>query len=47
MKTITIANVTSKNDSHAQAIVRTLQGKSYLNLQVKFAPAGGSCDVLV
>lgn len=47
MKTITIDNVISQDGSRAKAIVAALQNQSYLDLQVHFAPAMGSFDVLV
>lgn len=45
MPTITIHNVTSPK--YAEPLVRALQGKTYMNLEVGLAPVGGSLDVLV
>jgi len=47
VKTIKIDNVTSESGPRAQSIIRALQGQTSMDLQVKFAPIGGSCDVLV
>jgi len=47
VKTIKIDNVTSESGPRAQSIIRALQGQTYMDLQVKFAPTGGSFDVLV
>lgn len=46
-KTISIDNLPSETCERAEAVKRALQGKTYLNLQVRFAPAGGSFEVLV
>ena len=45
MTTITVANV-SKPEA-AQKFVDAINGKTYMNFQVKFAPIGGSFNVLV
>lgn len=47
MTSIKIDNVIYEDCPKAQAIVRALQGKTYMNLQVQFCPVGGSCDVMV
>ena len=43
--TITINNVIHR--SSAQPTIDVLDGKSYMNLEVGLAPAGGSLDVIV
>jgi hypothetical protein len=45
MVSISVGNVTRKEQ--AQKFVDAIQGKSYMDFQVKFAPAGGSFEVWV
>ena len=46
IKSIHLDYLPSENCPRAQALVRTLQGKSYLDIQVKFAPVGGSVSAI-
>lgn len=47
MTSITVSNVTSPESVIARAIVAALQGQTFMNLQVNFAPIRGSFNVLV
>jgi hypothetical protein len=47
MTSLTINNVSSPESPMAKRIVSALKGQTYMNLQVHFAPVGGSFDVIV
>ena len=47
MNSVQIGNTSSKDSIEADKIFRALEGKTYMNFHVGFAPIGGSFDIWV